>query len=156
MTESRQNEALAMICFFPILSTIFVALRTYSRYLSRNFGCDDYLILLSTLLLLGQTLTIYKCMYFVNNETLYILNHIDVLVSGTGYHVYDLPKQTIAEKITALKWSFAVQMFYHPLMCAIRASIIMFLFRMKDYRRRIRISLHIACKLCLSGHLAKR
>jgi hypothetical protein len=61
--------------------------------------------------------------------------------------VYDLPKQTAAEKITALKWSFAVQMFYHPLMCSIRASIIMFLFRMKDNRRRIRISLHIVCKL---------
>ncbi|KAJ4406139.1 hypothetical protein N0V91_004811 [Didymella pomorum] len=127
MVESRQNEALAMICAFPIISAIFVILRTYSRYLSRNFGWDDYLILLSTLLLLGQTLTIYKY----------------VLVSGTGYHVYDLPKQSIAEKITALKWSFAVQMFYHPLMCAIRASIIMFLFRMKDYRRRIRYTLHI-------------
>ncbi|KZM27032.1 hypothetical protein ST47_g1862 [Ascochyta rabiei] len=116
-----------MICFFPVLSTIFVVLRTYSRYLSRNFGWDDHLILLATLLLLGQTLTVYKY----------------VLVSGTGYHVHDLPKQTVAEKITALKWSFAVQMFYHPLMCAVRASIIMFLFRMKDNRRRIRVSLYI-------------
>lgn len=74
-------------------------------------------------------------------------------MSGTGYHVYDLPKQTTSEKITALKWSFAVQMFYHPLMCAIRASIILFLFRMKDYRRRIRYSLHLVCKflpLCSS------
>ncbi|KAF1932851.1 uncharacterized protein M421DRAFT_1434 [Didymella exigua CBS 183.55] len=127
MVASRQHEALAMICAFPVLSTIFVILRTYSRYLGRNFAWDDNLILLATLLLLGQTLTIYKY----------------VLVSGTGYHVYDLPKRTIAEKITALKWSFAVQMFYHPLMCAIRASIIMFLFRMKDERRRIRYSLHI-------------
>ncbi|KAF3007390.1 Structural maintenance of chromosomes protein 2 [Curvularia kusanoi] len=116
-----------MIVAFPVLATIFVILRTYSRYLSRNFCWDDYLILLSTVLLFGQTLTIYKY----------------VLVSGTGYHIYDLPKQTVAEKITALKWSFAVQMFYHPLMCSIRASIIVFLFRMKDYRRRIRYSLHI-------------
>ncbi|KAG9206916.1 hypothetical protein G6514_000206 [Epicoccum nigrum] len=42
-----------------------------------------------------------------------------------------------------MKWSFAVQMFYHPLMCTIRASIIVFLWRMKDYRRRIRYSLHV-------------
>ena len=75
-----------------------------------------------------------------------ILIVTDILLSGTGYHVYDLPKQTIAEKITALKWSFAVQMFYHPLMCTIRASIIVFLWRMKDYRRRIRYSLHVVCK----------
>ena len=146
MVESRQNEALAMICAFPIISTIFVILRTYSRYLSRNFGWDDYLILLSTLLLLGQTLTIYKCTSLADRESSSILTRTDVLVSGTGYHVYDLPKQTIAEKITALKWSFAVQMFYHPLMCAIRASIILFLFRMKDHRRRIRYTLHIVCK----------
>ncbi|EAT80018.2 hypothetical protein SNOG_12720 [Parastagonospora nodorum SN15] len=33
-------------------------------------------------------------------------------------------------------------MFYHPMMFAIRASIIMFLWRMKDKRRRIRYSLH--------------
>ena len=50
-----------MVVAFPVLSTIFVILRTYSRYLSRNFGWDDYLILLSTVLLFGQTLTIYKC-----------------------------------------------------------------------------------------------
>ncbi|KAH6616599.1 hypothetical protein C7974DRAFT_48128 [Boeremia exigua] len=127
MVESRQNEALVMICLFPIISAIFVILRMYSRYLGRNFGMDDHLILLATVLLLGQTLTIYKY----------------VVISGTGYHVYDLPKQTNAEKLPALKWSFAVQMIYHPLMCAIRASIIMFLFRMKDNRRRIRYSLHV-------------
>ncbi len=75
-----------------------------------------------------------------------VLTCTDVLLSHTGYHVYDVPKQTIEEKITALIWSFGVQMIYHPLMCAIRASIILFLFRMKDYRRRIRISLHIVCK----------
>lgn len=74
-----------------------------------------------------------------------VLTNTVVQVSGTGYHIYDLPKQTVAEKVIAAKWSFAVQMFYHPLMCAIRASIIMFLFRMKDYRRRIRYSLHIVC-----------
>lgn len=150
MVASRQNEALAMICAFPVLSTIFVILRTYSRYLSRNFGWDDHLILLSTLLLLGQTLTVYKCTYLKDLRMLRILTRTDVLVSGTGYHVYDLPKQTVAEKITALKWSFAVQMIYHPLMCTIRASIIMFLFRMKDYRRRIRYSLHIVCRSTMS------
>lgn len=53
-----------MICVFPVLSTIFVILRLYSRYLSRNFGWDDHLIVLSTVLLLGQTLTVYKCMWF--------------------------------------------------------------------------------------------
>jgi hypothetical protein len=43
-----------------------------------------------------------------------------------------------------MKWSFAVQLFYHPMMCAIRGSIIAFLFRVKDHRRHIRIALHVA------------
>lgn len=80
-----------------------------------------------------------------------MLTRPDVVISGTGYHVYDLPKQTNAEKLPALKWSFAVQMIYHPLMCAIRASIIMFLFRMKDNRRRIRYSLHVVCESMLQA-----
>lgn len=50
-----------MICLFPVLSAIFVILRTYSRYLNRNFGWDDYLIFFAMLLLTGQTLTVYKC-----------------------------------------------------------------------------------------------
>jgi hypothetical protein len=54
-----------------------------------------------------------------------------------------VPKKTPQQQSVALQWSFAVQMLYHPLMGAIRASIIMFLFRMKDNRRRIRYSLHV-------------
>jgi hypothetical protein len=37
-------------------------------------------------------------------------------------------------------------MFYHPMMGAIRASIIMFLFRVKDQRWHIRWALHVVCK----------
>ena len=55
----------------------------------------------------------------------------------------DLPVKSTHEQITAMKWNFVVQMLYHPLIGSIRASIIMFLFRMKDNRRRVRHSLHI-------------
>jgi hypothetical protein len=68
------------------------------------------------------------------------------VLSHTGYHIYDIPKQTPAQQVVALKWSFAVQMFYHPMMGAIRASIIQFLFRVKDKRFFIQMSLHIVCK----------
>jgi hypothetical protein len=36
-------------------------------------------------------------------------------------------------------------MFYHPMMGAIRASVIMFLFRVKDQRLPIRLALHVVC-----------
>ncbi|KAJ4297486.1 hypothetical protein N0V90_005378 [Kalmusia sp. IMI 367209] len=127
MGKSRQANALAVTCVLPILAALFVAARSVSRHLGRNFGWDDWLIHLSLLLLLGQTVTIYQY----------------ILVSHTGYHKTDIPKQTIEEQVYALKWSFAVQMFYHPMMGAIRASIIMFLFRVKDQRWHIRWALHV-------------
>ncbi|KAF2824352.1 hypothetical protein CC86DRAFT_420879 [Ophiobolus disseminans] len=126
MTESRQEEVLAIVAISAVLATIFIIVRVYSRYLGRNFGWDDYLILASAVFFFGQTLTVWKY----------------ILLSGTGYHMYDLPKKPIHEQVTAMKWNFAAQMLYHPLMFSIRASIIMFLFRMKDNRRRIRYSLH--------------
>lgn len=116
-----------MICVFTVVSFIFVASRLYSRYLGRNFGWDDYIIIFSMAILIGDTGIVWKY----------------ILLSGTGYHVYDLPKKTVHQQIVVMQWSFAIQMLYHPMMGSIRASIIMFLFRMKDHRRRIRYSLHI-------------
>ncbi|KAF1962981.1 hypothetical protein CC80DRAFT_542130 [Byssothecium circinans] len=128
MVESRQPGALAATCIFPILAGLFVTARTASRYLGRNFGWDDWLTYLALLLLLGQTITIYEY----------------IILSRTGYHAKDIPKKSVDEQVLAVKWSFAVQMFYHPLMGAIRASIIAFLFRVKDPRRYIQVALHIA------------
>ncbi|CAI6339372.1 unnamed protein product [Periconia digitata] len=128
MGQNRQAAALAVTCLFPILAALFVGARIVSRYVGQNFGWDDWLIQLALLLLLGQTVTIYQY----------------IVVSHTGYRAIEVPKQTVAQKVEAAKWSFAVQMFYHPLMGASRASIIMFLFRVKDQRRRIRFSLHFA------------
>lgn len=58
-----------------------------------------------------------------------------------GYHYYDIPEQTVDEQVVGMQWSFALQMIYHPLMGAIRASIILFLFRIGDQRRHIRFAL---------------
>lgn len=63
MGESRQAGALAVTCVFPVLAALFVGARSFSRYIGQNFGWDDWLIHLSLLLLLGQTLTLYECMF---------------------------------------------------------------------------------------------
>lgn len=126
MVDNRQPEVLAIVCAFTVVSFLFVASRVWSRCIGRNFGWDDYLIIGAMVLLVADTIGTW----------------VYILLSGTGFHVYDLPKRSIHEQLVALRWNFSVQMLYHPLMGAIRASIIMFLFRMKDNRRRIRYSLH--------------
>ncbi|KAF2873218.1 hypothetical protein BDV95DRAFT_490229 [Massariosphaeria phaeospora] len=127
MVESRQAAVLAVICLFPALAALFVAARIFSRQLGRNYGLDDGLIYIALVLLLGETVTMYQ---FV------ILGH-------TGHHIGDVPKQTPEQQVLTLKWSFAVQLIYHPMMGAIRQSIIMFLYRVKDKRPLIRHSLHV-------------
>lgn len=127
MVENRQPEVLAIVGVFTVVSFLFVFSRVWSRYIGRNFDWDDYLIIFAMVLLIGDTIATWKY----------------ILLSGTGFHIYDLPKMSVQEQLVALHWNFSVQMFYHPLMGSIRASIIMFLFRMKDNRRRIRYSLHI-------------
>lgn len=156
MVESRQRECLTIVAIFTVLAFIFTATRVYSRYLGHNFGWDDYLIINATLVLLGQTIATWKCESHLPPVHLNrsLCRPIVILLSGTGFHVWDLPKKSIKEQITSNQWSFAVQMFYHPMMFAIRASIIVFLWRMKDKRRRIRYSLHVVCKynIILSPH----
>lgn len=126
MVESRQTEALAIIGTFAVVACVTVFLRVWSRYLGRNFCCDDYLILIAVFIFIIDTAATWQY----------------IILSGTGYHMYDLPKKSVHEQLVALRWNFTVQMLYHPLMGIIRGSIILFLFRMKDGRRRIRFLLH--------------
>lgn len=63
MVESRQEEVLAIVGIFAAFAFIFIAVRVYSRYLGRNFGWDDHLIILSAVFFFAQTLTIWKCMF---------------------------------------------------------------------------------------------
>lgn len=98
MVESRQHEVLAIVCVFTVVPFLFVASRVGSRYLGRNFGWDDYLIMIAMVLLLADTVGIWRY----------------IILSGTGYHIWDVPKTTVAEQLVALHWNFAVQMFYHP------------------------------------------
>lgn len=115
MVESRQPEVLAIVGVFAVVSFVFVITRVWSRYLGRNFSWDgmstgitalrkvltvntDYLIVGAMVILVGNTIGTWKY----------------ILLSGTGFHVYDLPKRTINEQLVALRWNFAVQMMYHP------------------------------------------
>jgi hypothetical protein len=61
MVENRQTEVLSIIGVFTVLAFIFVLVRVYSRYLGRNFGWDDYLVAGGMVLLLGETVAMWKC-----------------------------------------------------------------------------------------------
>lgn len=105
MIENRQPAALAIVCTFTVVASLTVFLRVWSRYLGRNFCWDDYLILIAAVIFLADTIATW----------------VYIVLSGTGYHVYDLPKKSVHEQLIALHWNFSIQMLYHPRMCFSRS-----------------------------------
>ncbi|KAK2756149.1 Structural maintenance of chromosomes protein 2 [Arachnomyces sp. PD_36] len=125
MPDNQQGEALLIIWIFPALTTILVACRLYSRHLGRNYGWDDGMIVVAYILTLAEVITA----------------HQSTVLNYSGYRDSDIPDLTVEQQIAGKKWGFALQMVYHPLMGAIRASIVLFLFRIEDKRRPIRAAL---------------
>ncbi|KAL3478836.1 hypothetical protein BJX99DRAFT_256043 [Aspergillus californicus] len=146
MPDNVQTEALAIILIFPILSTLVMVLRCYSRFLIRQFGWDDVLILVAWLLAIGQAYTVYICSFPLNVRvpplTIYAHN-ADTKLSYSGYHAWDIPKQTIDEQVEAQRYNLANQLLYNPILAIVKASIIAFIFRLEDRRPVVRWNLHI-------------
>ena len=124
MVDRRlQNVALAIIAVFPVLSTITVALRIYSRkYLTKHLGVDDYLILAAwvkkptTFINAyltgsgpcdswnGHVMDVYVA---CANEIVYSDQNIDIKTNYVGIHYVDVPvdyDSILASKVCA-KWA---------------------------------------------------
>lgn len=62
-TPPLQQVALFLNFFFPALAIVFVALRAYSRIKTRQWGLDDYLILVALLCALLMCGPFYMCRF---------------------------------------------------------------------------------------------
>ncbi|KAL4734579.1 hypothetical protein BDV11DRAFT_212641 [Aspergillus similis] len=144
MGDNLQTEALAIILLFPILSTIVIVLRCYSRFLIRQFGwgkepCDyDILISFAWLLAIGQAYTVW----------------VYTKLSYQGYHSWDVPEQTIDDKILAQRYNLANQLLYNPILAIVKASVIVFIYRLEDRRAIVRWNLHILSAVNLALMIA--
>jgi hypothetical protein len=63
------------------------------------------------------------------------------IVYHIGYHIWDVPEPSIEDQVYASKLSMAQQLLYNPILCLVKASIMLFLMRLGDQRRVIRYSL---------------
>ncbi|KAI6822148.1 hypothetical protein KC340_g10089 [Hortaea werneckii] len=124
MVDTLQPRALGLIVLWPVLATIAVALRVYTRVSMRQFRSDDHIVVVAYVLAVGQTVMVY----------LYTLK------SWQGYHFYDIPDLSAAEHAQASKYDLANQLLYNPILALVKASVICFLWRLKDRRKSIRWS----------------
>ena len=58
-----------------------------------------------------------------------------------GYHIWDVPEHSIEDQVYSSKLSMAQQLLYNPILCLVKASVMVFLMRLGDQRRVIRYSL---------------
>jgi len=61
-----------------------------------------------------------------------------IRVEHFGYHVWDIPKPSLHTEILAQQLNMAQQLLYNPVLCIVKASVIIFLLRLGDLRRRVR------------------
>jgi hypothetical protein len=65
-----------------------------------------------------------------------------VVLTNQGHHIWDIPKPTIDQLVEADKWNMAQQLIYNPILCLVKASVLVFLIRLGDQRKFVHLSLH--------------
>ncbi|WQF86857.1 hypothetical protein CDEST_11871 [Colletotrichum destructivum] len=114
-TPPHQQTAVFITFFFPALSIVAFAARTYSRLTTRQWGLG----MLFTRP--GAQVRDLKLMYF-------------------GYRAVDVPETF--DPAPAMWWFFMAQMFYNPVLAFVRASILVFLLRLGGQKPGVRWAIH--------------
>ncbi|KAI1944892.1 hypothetical protein LOZ35_000739 [Ophidiomyces ophidiicola] len=135
MVSTRQPVALRVFVIFPSITALFLTLRLMSRAIAKTFGLDDALILVSYALALADSITYYK---FV--QALYL-----------GFHPYDIPFMTTQHLDYAQALTITSQISYYSCLCFTRASIAVFILRLDQLPKFVRIQLWLlfGINLCL-------
>ncbi|OMP82951.1 hypothetical protein BK809_0001142, partial [Diplodia seriata] len=62
-------------------------------------------------------------------------------VTMQGYHLADIPEMSVERQILGQRYNLANQLLYHPILSVVKLSVILFLLRIDDKRRRVDWSL---------------
>ncbi|KAH6675468.1 hypothetical protein B0J14DRAFT_636979 [Halenospora varia] len=128
-----QGEALAITLIFPILATLAVSLRLYSRSLTSTFGSDDWVICVAAVIYWGETYCTYSY----------------IKLAYIGWHTWDFPKGGY-DTVKAGKYGYAVEILYNPILALIKTSILLFLWRLRGQKRNVKIAIIVLLAINLS------
>ncbi|KAJ3523842.1 hypothetical protein NM208_g12299 [Fusarium decemcellulare] len=120
----RQQAVVVLTFFFPIVSLVIFSLRAYGRLKARQWGIDDYLCGIATLLALVMMGPTY--MY--------------IKLSYVGWHEVDVPRPY--DPSPGLWWFYVAQMIYNPILALVKASVLVFLLRLGGQKKSVRWSIH--------------
>jgi hypothetical protein len=64
------------------------------------------------------------------------------VLTNQGHHIWNIATPTIDQLVEADKWNMAQQLLYNPILCLVKASVLVFLIRLGDQRTLVYWSLH--------------
>ncbi|OCL06734.1 hypothetical protein AOQ84DRAFT_71784 [Glonium stellatum] len=118
-----QAFALALVVIPSVIASLLVCVRFYHYGIQGRLGKDDIIIGIAMLLASGQVVTAWN---FI--KTNYV-----------GVHIWDIP--TDHDVILAMKWSYANQIVYNPILALVKASVILSLISLRSQNRHINLAL---------------
>ncbi|KAJ5963703.1 uncharacterized protein N7479_003579 [Penicillium vulpinum] len=122
-SDSLQPQAIGLIFAFPCFASAAVALRLYSRSLTKSFAADDWVICVAIIMYWMETFTSYKVIIYM-----YI-----------GYNVWDIP--TDYPVILGNKYSYVTEILYNPVLALVKTSILLFLLRLTGQKNSVRLAI---------------
>lgn len=146
-TPPLQQVALFLNFFFPALSVIFVALRAYSRIKTRQWGLDDWLIIVALLCALLMCGPFYMCKFPRKHPPMTrripgdggLTGPPDVKLQYFGWRQENVPE---FDPAPGMWWFYLAQLFYNPVLALVKASILVFLLRLGSHKRNVRYCIY--------------
>ncbi|CAI7652910.1 unnamed protein product [Penicillium crustosum] len=113
-SDNLQPQAIALIFAFPCFATVAVALRLYSRTLTKSFAAVRLLV------------------HESNDSSVIIYVYI-------GYNVWDIPPHHPV--ILGGKYTYATEVIYNPILALVKTSILLFLLRLTGQKKLVRLAI---------------
>ncbi|OJJ43547.1 hypothetical protein ASPZODRAFT_145902 [Penicilliopsis zonata CBS 506.65] len=152
-SDNLQAQAIGLIFAFPAVATAAVALRIYSRTLTRTFAADDWVIFAAIIwrinrsagpILGGDFHVIQR--YDQHSEDIFISPDQYQLMTLTvlpvikymyiGYNVWDIPDDYPI--VLGDKYAYATELIYNPILALVKTSILLFLLRLTGQKKAVR------------------
>ncbi|OQE42114.1 hypothetical protein PENCOP_c004G05862 [Penicillium coprophilum] len=122
-SDNLQPQAIGLIFAFPCFASVAVALRLYSRMLTKSFAADDWVICVAMILYWAETFTSYKV----------------IIYTYIGYNVWEIPTDHPA--ILGSKYTYATELIYNPILALVKTSILLFLLRLTGQKKSVRLAI---------------
>ncbi|KAH7304043.1 hypothetical protein B0I35DRAFT_484718 [Stachybotrys elegans] len=126
-TNGLYHLGLSVICILWTLSLIFVGLRFWARWTSKQLGIDDYLM--------GAAMA-------VNTGWFYTLV-MYVKTNYVGIHYWNVRELTYDQQAQAKLYEWLIILLYHPILGFVKASVLSFDQRFTGIKKPLRYTVYV-------------